>query len=82
MRATLLVAVATASVLAGAPAVVFAHEGHASCRAAGQFTASMSRESGRAHGEFSSELARLGLRDDFVAGLHEALCEPHEVTGP
>ena len=76
MRGTPLVAVVIASAFAGAPAVASAHEGHASCVAAGQFTASMAQDSGRAFGEFSAELAQLGLRDEFVAGLHEALCEP------
>jgi hypothetical protein len=76
MCGTPLVAVVIVSAFAAAPAVASAHQGHASCAAAGEFTAAMARDSGRASGEFSSELARLGLRDEFVAGLHEALCEP------
>jgi hypothetical protein len=77
MRSILLVAIAAGGMFVAAPAVASAQEEpHAGCRAAGQFTASLARDSGRAFGEFSSELARLGLRDDFAAGLHAALCEP------
>jgi len=46
------------------------------CREAGQFIATSARELGRGFGEFSSELAALGLRDDFAQGLHYTLCEP------
>jgi hypothetical protein len=46
------------------------------CREAGQFIATSARELGRGFGEFSSELAALGLRDDFAQGLHSTLCEP------
>jgi hypothetical protein len=77
MRGIPFVAVAAAGTFAAGPAVASAQEEpHAGCQAAGQFTASLARDSGRAFGEFSSELARLGLRDDFAAGLHAALCEP------
>jgi hypothetical protein len=81
MRAALLVTMAAATSLVAAPAVASAQaeaeaETHSGCRAAGEFTASLARESGRAFGEFSSELAQLGLRDDFAAELRAALCEP------
>jgi len=46
------------------------------CGGAGQFIASMAREGGREFGEFSSELAALGVRDDFSRGLHATFCEP------
>jgi hypothetical protein len=44
------------------------------CGGAGQFIALMAREEGRAFGEFSSDLAALGLRDDIAHGLHAAFC--------
>jgi len=46
------------------------------CGGAGQFIASLAREQGPAFGEFSAELAALGLRDDFAHGLHSAFCPP------
>jgi hypothetical protein len=36
----------------------------------------MAQEQGRAFGEFSSELAALGLRDEFAHGIHSAFCAP------
>jgi len=51
-------------------------EPHGGCRAAGQFIATSAREGGRWFGEFSSELAALGLRDEFARGLHSTLCDP------
>jgi hypothetical protein len=77
MRGSPLVAIVAASIFVAAPAVAAAEdEPPAGCRAAGEFTASLASDSGRAFGEFSSELAQLGLRDDVVLGLHAALCEP------
>jgi hypothetical protein len=79
MQVAPLVATVAASMLVAASATASPpEERHRSCAAAGQFTATFARESGRAFGEFSSELARKGLRDDFVHGLHAALCEPHD----
>jgi hypothetical protein len=49
-------------------------ESQSGCREAGQFIATSAREGGREFGEFSSELAALGLRDDFARGLHSTLC--------
>jgi hypothetical protein len=46
------------------------------CGAAGQFVAEMASEQGPGFGELSSELAGLGLRDEFAHGLHSAFCEP------
>jgi hypothetical protein len=46
------------------------------CREAGQYIASSARYLGRAFGELSSELAGLGLRDEFAQGLQSMLCDP------
>lgn len=60
----------------GAASPVAAHEGHASCRASGQFAASLARALGSGFGEAASALAQQGQADDFVAATHERLCEP------
>ena len=63
--------------LTAAPGGARAQEGpQGGCREAGQFIASSARELGRAFGELSSELAALGLRDEFVHGLQSTLCDP------
>jgi hypothetical protein len=76
MRGMPLGAVVIAIAFAGDPAAASAHEGHASCRAAGAYIASMARDPDLDFGGWSSEFAQLGLRNEFVADLHEEYCEP------
>jgi hypothetical protein len=54
-----------------------AQQGHASCRAAGQYAAGLAQQLGAGFGATASSLAQAGQADDFVAATHAALCEPH-----
>jgi hypothetical protein len=70
------IAVAVGLLIAAPDGARAQEEPEGGCREAGQFIASTAMELGRGFGEFSSELAALGLRDDFAQGLHSTLCEP------
>ena len=51
-----------------------AHPGHTSCKAAGQFAASLAQSLGPDFGAAVSSLAQQGAADDFVAAAHATLC--------
>jgi hypothetical protein len=62
--------------LAWAAQPAAAHDGHGSCRAAGQYAAGLAQQMGAGFGAAASSLARAGQADDFVAATHVALCVP------
>jgi hypothetical protein len=73
-RGLVLIAAVAAIVLPGSAA--WAHPGHTSCQAAGQFAAATAQALGSGFGEAASSLAQQGLADDFVADIHAGLCAP------
>jgi uncharacterized membrane protein len=78
MRQRIFIAVGCAVLSsAGLAGPAGAHEGHASCQAAGQFAASQGQALGSDFGALASQLARAGQADDFVAGVHASLCDPN-----
>jgi hypothetical protein len=63
-------------VLAGVGAVpAGAHEGHTSCKEAGQLAAFLAKVE-HPLGEEVSAVARVGGVNEFIAGVHATVCEP------
>ena len=68
--------IATTALSLGATTAAPAHEGHGSCKAAGQFAAGLAQELGSDFGQGAASFGRLGQADDFVASVHADLCAP------
>ena len=73
-KALMIIGVGVGLLVAAPDGARAQEEPQGGCRSAGEFIASLARQGG--FGEFSSELAGLGLRDDFAQGLQSALCDP------
>ena len=74
MRRTAGIAVLATAAVWLVPGGATAHEGHDSCRAAGQFAAGQAQQFGSGFGQAAAGLAQQGQADDFVASVHAALC--------
>jgi hypothetical protein len=76
MKRTSAIVAAAVVVLAGLTAVpAGAHQGHASCKNAGQLAASLAKTE-HPLGQEVSVIARAGGVNEFVATIHTAACEP------
>jgi hypothetical protein len=75
-RSAFTVVLATGALLLGPATSAPAQEEHGSCRAAGQFAASLAQQLGSGFGQAAASLAQVGQADDFVHSVHAMLCEP------
>jgi hypothetical protein len=74
-RKSAIVAVAVVALTGVAAVPAGAHEGHASCKDAGQLAAFLA-EAEHPLGEEVSAVARVGGVNEFIAGVHATVCEP------